>query len=169
MFLFFVLCSFSLSSCTLFSDPTIKITHSCTHIFTHNTTDKGFVGTLLREVPGTAAWFGMYELSLQTLCNDEQDEEPKSWQVILAGGAGGMGYWGAFYPADTVKTEMQTLGNSTSKAPSFVETFRNIYYARGIRGLYAGLGPTLARAVPANAAVFYVYDVVSRQMLRKKG
>jgi ornithine carrier protein len=127
--------------------------------------DKGFVGTLLREVPGTAAWFGMYELSLSTLCKKE--EEPKAWHVILAGGTGGMGYWGAFYPADTVKTEMQTIGNGGVKS-SFMETFRSIYRTRGLKGLYAGLGPTLCRAIPANAAVFYVYDVVSRQMLGKQ-
>jgi hypothetical protein len=134
-------------------------------------TDKGFVGTILREVPGTAAWFGMYEMSLQMLC-DNPEEDPKSWQVITAGGVGGMGYWGAFYPADTVKTEMQTLGTTATRnavAPSFLQTFASIYRARGITGLYAGLGPTLARAIPANAAVFYVYDVVSRAMLRKKG
>ena len=99
--------------------------------------DKGFVGTLLREVPGTAAWFGMYELSLSTLCNYTKEEEPKAWHVILAGGTGGMGYWGAFYPADTVKTEMQTIGNGGVKS-SFMETFRSIYRTRGLKGLYAG-------------------------------
>jgi hypothetical protein len=107
----------------------------------------------------------MYELSLSTLCKKE--EEPKAWHVILAGGTGGMGYWGAFYPADTVKTEMQTIGNGGVKS-SFMETFRSIYRTRGLKGLYAGLGPTLCRAIPANAAVFYVYDVVSRQMLGKQ-
>jgi hypothetical protein len=129
--------------------------------------DKGYVGTLLREVPGTAAWFGMYELSLTTLC--KKDEEPKSWQVILAGGTGGMGYWGAFYPADTVKTEMQTVSSNGKGGASstFMESFRNIYRTRGISGLYAGLGPTLARAIPANAAIFYVYDIVSQKMLGK--
>lgn len=131
---------------------------------------KGFLGTLLREVPGTAAWFGMYEWTLgQLTAGDAQDEEPAAWKVIAAGGAGGMGYWGAFYPADTVKTEMQTrstahLGKGAS-APSFLQTFAAIYRNSGLRGLYAGLGPTLLRAIPANAAVFYVYDLVSRGML----
>ena len=133
-------------------------------------TDKGFVGTILREVPGTAAWFGMYEMSLSILCPNQKEEDPKSWQVIAAGGVGGMGYWGAFYPADTVKTEMQTITTTMSniKQPSFIETFRTIYKTRGMNGLYAGLGPTLLRAIPANAAVFYVYDVVSKAMLGGK-
>ena len=108
----------------------------------------------------------MYEATLGFLTTPEQ-EEPSSWQVIAAGGAGGMGYWGAFYPADTVKTEMQTLATTDTK-PSFLQTFRNIYRTRGMPGLYAGLGPTLLRAIPANAAVFYVYDLVSRALLSRE-
>lgn len=130
---------------------------------------KGFLGTLLREVPGTAAWFGMYEWTLGQLTRGAApDEEPAGWKVIAAGGAGGMGYWGAFYPADTVKTEMQTrstVGRGGGAAPSFIQTFASIYRTAGMRGLYAGLGPTLLRAIPSNAAVFYVYDIVSRAML----
>lgn len=130
---------------------------------------KGFLGTLLREVPGTAAWFGMYEWTLGQLTRGAAaDDEPAGWKVIAAGGAGGMGYWGAFYPADTVKTEMQTrsaVGRGGGAAPSFFQTFASIYRSAGLRGLYAGLGPTLLRAIPSNAAVFYVYDIVSRALL----
>ena len=151
-----------------FSSLSCCHSHFLNHqLFVTTNTDKGYVGTLLREVPGTAAWFGMYEIALSKMCPKDQD--PKSWQVVIAGGAGGMGYWGAFYPADTVKTEMQTIGATLhGKSPSFMETFANIYRVRGISGLYAGLGPTLARAIPANAAVFLVYDVVSRAMLDVK-
>ena len=60
------------------------------------------MGTLLREIPGTASWFGMYEYTRRTLT--PAGEEPSSLVTIIAGGIGGMGYWGAFYPADTVKT-----------------------------------------------------------------
>eukprot|EP00946_MAST-07B_sp_MAST-7B-sp1_P002381 g2381.t1 len=129
---------------------------------------KGFLGTMLREVPGTAAWFGMYEWTLGQLTQGTApDEEPAGWKVIAAGGAGGMGYWGAFYPADTVKTEMQTRSavSRGGVGPSFFQTFASIYRTSGVRGLYAGLGPTLLRAIPSNAAVFYVYDIVSRALL----
>ena len=69
-----------------------------------------------------------------------------------------MAYWSAFYPADTVKTEMQTRQTGSAPAKSFFSTFRDIYRASGLRGLYRGLTPTLMRAMPANAAVFLVYE-----------
>ncbi len=45
-----------------------------------------------------------------------------------------------------------------SAAPTLRGTFSHIYAAGGVRALYAGLFPTLMRAAPANAAVFYVYE-----------
>jgi hypothetical protein len=42
--------------------------------------------------------------------------------------------------------------------PTFRGTFSQIYSSGGIRGLYAGLLPTLMRAAPSNAAVFLVYE-----------
>ena len=79
-----------------------------------------------------------------------------------------MAYWSAFYPADTVKTEMQTREAGAAPPKSFFSTFRDIYRTSGIRGLYRGLTPTLMRAMPANAAVFLVYEkatIAANEML----
>lgn len=36
------------------------------------------------------------------------------------------------------------------------------FKARGIRGLYSGLGPTLFRAIPVNATKYFAFDLVLR-------
>lgn len=72
----------------------------------------------------------------------------------------------ALYPADTVKSAMQTeeelrsqLGKKMKKeGTSFYRTATRMYSMHGIRGLYAGCGMTVARAVPSSGIVFLVYD-----------
>ena len=81
--------------------------------------------------------------------------------MIAAGGAGGMGYWGAFYPADTVKTEMQTRSAVSRGGVARLSLDIRLDLPRiGGARLISGLGPTLLRAIPC-AAVFYVYDIVN--------
>ena len=115
---------------------------------------KGWTSTLLREIPGSAAWFGCYEAYVHHMT--PTGEEPSPSTIIVGGGLGGMGYWTAFYPADSVKTVLQSSENKGS----FSGTFMRLLRQGGIRKLYRGLTPTLMRALPANAAVFYVYEVL---------
>jgi ornithine carrier protein len=78
------------------------------------------------------------------------------------------------YPADTVKSAMQTeeelLSHRYRPAPtgepklapaSFYRTFTKMYATHGVRGLYAGCGMTVMRAVPSSGIVFVVYDGLS--------
>lgn len=141
----------------------------------------GHTGTLLRETGGTAAWFGVKELVASTLrnrrINNSQPFEPESpystettdllpWESAVAGAISGGACVLAFYPADTVKSAMQTedelrAPRSASSKPvsrSFAGTLMRMYRAYGIRGLYTGCGMTVARAVPSSGIVFVVYD-----------
>ena len=77
--------------------------------------------------------------------------------VHLGGGAmAGVAYWTAFYPADTVKSQIQT--NPEFADTSFMRTLRSIYANEGLRGLYRGWGITALRAAPAHALIFAVYE-----------
>jgi hypothetical protein len=93
---------------------------------------------------------------------------PPAALVITAGGLAGCAYWLAIYPIDTVKTAQQTAASGSGGPASFRATLRSIYASGGVRGLYAGLGPTLLRSAPSNAAVFLLYEE-SVQALRKAG
>ncbi|TKA79038.1 hypothetical protein B0A49_04502 [Cryomyces minteri] len=79
----------------------------------------GQLGTLIRETGGSAAWFGSYEgVSLAfkktrgaiatSGSNEVKDDSLPVYQQMVAGAAAGMSYNFIFYPADTIKSRMQT-------------------------------------------------------------
>jgi len=128
---------------------------------------KGHVSTMLREVPGTAGWFGAYELFARAMTKPGQTrDELHPASIVAAGALGGVAYWCAFYPADTVKSRVQSAPPAAAGAPAttFSSVLRGIYRAEGLRGLYRGLTPTLLRAAPANAAIFLTYEMCSRML-----
>jgi solute carrier family 25 carnitine/acylcarnitine transporter 20/29 len=61
--------------------------------------------------------------------------------------------WTVAMPFDVPKTNIQSRYDTKVWGSYFPELFK-IVSERGIVGLYAGLGPTLIRAFPANAALF---------------
>jgi hypothetical protein len=130
---------------------------------------RGHTGTVLREVPGTACWFGAYELFLRAMTPvGVSREELPSWIIVIAGALGGVSYWSVMYPADTVKSVMQTTAQESSSTKggsntsTFMKTFLQLYRSVGIRGLYVGLTPTCVRAAPSNAVIFLGYEFSSR-------
>ena len=85
---------------------------------------RGTSSTLLREIPGNMAWYGVYECMCKYLSRDMENGKAdlSMKHHMLAGGFSGAAYWSAFYPADTVKSKLQTdkhLANS-----SFVDVFK---------------------------------------------
>ncbi len=122
---------------------------------------RGHMGTLLREIRGTAGWFGAYETFLRGITPPGvKRSELNPGFVVAAGALGGMVYWAAMYPADTVKSAMQTGGKDSQG--SFMTTLASVYRAGGLRALYAGITPTIIRAAPSNAVIFLVYEECSK-------
>lgn len=134
----------------------------------------GHTGTLIRETGGGAAWFSSKEAVARLLLarrNASQiPGEPKSelkvWESAVSGACAGVSYNLALFPADTVKSAMQTEAELRPRAPgepgpTFGGMFRAMYKAQGLKGLYAGCGITVARAVPSSALIFIIYDRLS--------
>lgn len=110
---------------------------------------RGLGATMLRDVPGSMAWFGAYEMTKQTLCEDPK--KPTVFQALCAGGMGGLGMWSFALPLDAVKTRVQAnLGARVSLA----QAARSIFAESGAAGFYRGFLPVMMRAFPANAACF---------------
>jgi len=69
---------------------------------------RGHAATMLREIPGTAAWFGAYEMFARAMTPPGVSRDALPASTIIASGAlGGMAYWTIMYPCDTVKSAMQ--------------------------------------------------------------
>lgn len=149
----------------------------------------GQTGTLLRETGGGIAWFLAFEQATRMMIEAKQakasddaiitKKDLSSAQLVGAGALAGISYNVILFPADSVKSTMQTerewslsragtnsQGSTTVAAPAaeayrpkgFIATFRDIYRTRGIRGLYTGCGVTCMRSAPSSALIFLLYN-----------
>lgn len=128
---------------------------------------RGNLGCLAREIPGNLAWFGAYELALRGIQvarhHERKADVPLAFSA-LAGSVAGVAYWAVPFPADTVKSKLQT--DPRFEGRPFVEVFRQVLREDGVAGLYRGAGITCARAAPAHALLFFAYEVASSQLKR---
>jgi mitochondrial ornithine carrier protein len=127
----------------------------------------GQLGTLIRETGGSAAWFGSYEgvkmLYLKYDSAVHKIEDVKVWQQMTAGAVAGMLYNFAFYPADTIKSRMQTEEVGVAKKGTFLGVGRDLWKQSGVRGFYRGCGITVFRAAPSSAIIFSVMETLRKQ------
>ncbi|KAI5300260.1 hypothetical protein KEM56_002606 [Ascosphaera pollenicola] len=146
---------------------------------------RGQMGTLIRETGGSAAWFGAYEGVSLFFKNQIRRAETSSesrdlktiqlplYQQMLAGAAAGVSYNFTFYPADTIKSRLQTedvrgkgqgqgagAGAGAVAKRTFWTVGKTLYMKRGVKGLYQGCGITCARAAPSSAFIFTVYEAL---------
>ncbi|GMI63911.1 A BOUT DE SOUFFLE [Hibiscus trionum] len=120
---------------------------------------KGLVPTLAREVPGNAAMFGVYEALKQYMAGGTDTSKLGRGSLIVAGGLAGASFWGSVYPTDVVKSVLQVDDYKNPKYKGSMHAFRSILASEGVKGLYKGFGPAMARSIPANAACFLAYEV----------
>lgn len=140
----------------------------------------GQMGTLIRETGGSAAWFGGYEIVLRYFRYQHEKNAQKSktlaangeladkfvdsdlpiYQRLLAGASAGISYNFIFYPADTIKSRMQTADSSSSASQTFWSTGRNLWRQQGLKGMYSGCGITCARSAPSSAFIFFIYEAL---------
>lgn len=112
----------------------------------------GLDSQLARDGSFYAVFFGGYEMfcyTFRTLFPSMPDE----LNYFMSGGFAGMLGWAVAMPFDVPKTNVQSRWD-TKVVGSYIPEMIRIGKERGIRGFYSGLGPTLVRAFPANAALF---------------
>jgi mitochondrial ornithine carrier protein len=138
----------------------------------------GQMGTLIREAGGCSAWFGTKETTSEFF-RDYNVKGAKSaverrrmqtdplplWQQAVAGASAGMSYNFLFFPADTIKSRMQTapVGSSTA-GQTFSSEAAALWRQAGLRGFYRGCGITVLRSAPSSAFIFMVYDGLKKYL-----
>lgn len=117
------------------SSPPLSLRHVASDIFRQKGIRglfRGGVGTMLREIPGTAVWLGGYEMMRhlfetqnqrkgnttvsETSCSSTTSSSTSSlspWQTIFSGGVSGVLFWTICFPADVVKTRQQVETTSS--------------------------------------------------------
>ena len=76
-----------------------------------------------------------------------------------------MSYNFLFFPADTIKSRMQTspVGGSVANR-TFMQEGKALWHQYGLKGLYRGCGITVLRSAPSSAFIFMVYDGLKRYL-----
>lgn len=127
---------------------------------------KGTTATLIRDIPGTVAYFGTYELAKKELMKLQGLDPAKGKlsviSVLSAGGLAGMACWAVCIPADVIKSRYQTAPEG--KYNGLVEVYRALIREEGYAGLFRGMRPALLRAFPANAACFLGMEVTKKAL-----
>ncbi|KAI5639370.1 hypothetical protein M9H77_00266 [Catharanthus roseus] len=120
---------------------------------------KGLAPTLAREVPGNAAMFGVYEALKKYLAGGDDTSSLGKGSLMMCGGLSGAAFWAFVYPTDVVKSVIQVDDYKSPKYSGSIDAFRKTLASEGVKGLYKGFGPAMARSIPANAACFLAYEV----------
>ncbi|XP_047310614.1 mitochondrial arginine transporter BAC1 [Impatiens glandulifera] len=124
---------------------------------------RGGLTTLFRESIGNAAFFCTYEhvkyyMNLQFKDAHKQNNLVDVGIGIMSGGLSGIAFWSAVLPLDVAKTLIQTDPDRSSTKNPF-QILTSIHRRSGLSGCYTGLGPTIMRAFPANAAAIVTWEL----------
>ena len=125
---------------------------------------RGSAMTLARDGPGSATYFATYEYVKRRMTPKGADGAPSGelslTAVMTAGGAAGVAMWIPVFPIDTIKSRLQ----SAEGRPTIGGTIRGLYANGGFKAFFPGIGPAMARAVPANAVTFLGVELAHKAM-----
>ena len=133
---------------------------------------KGFLATVMRDSFGYATYFLVYEASKRFLTTTTIAVTPETtpsgsqtpgWRqdtpsgiqqslvVLFSGGLCGSACWIVCSPFDVIKSRIQAE-TSVGNVRSVRQVANELYRKQGIKAFFKGVGPSIGRAFPANAA-----------------
>jgi solute carrier family 25 carnitine/acylcarnitine transporter 20/29 len=115
----------------------------------------GFIPTIMRETPG----FGIYFTTYNYLNNNYNMENNNLMKNFLFGSISGLSAWTFIYPADMVKTIIQSDNNTNIK-----NVINNIYNRGGLKGFYKGFSLACMRCIPLHGGVFLGYEMSKKYL-----
>lgn len=129
---------------------------------------RGNGANALRAFPSKALHFMAYEQYRSWLLGATPSLSGGPVVDLLAGSAASSTALLATYPLDLARTRLacRVADSAASPAPGMFVVFRSAYSEGGVRGLYRGVCPSLARVLPTAGLRFYVYESLKRQVPR---
>mmetsp|Transcript_40548 Transcript_40548/g.49185 ORF Transcript_40548/g.49185 Transcript_40548/m.49185 type:complete len:344 (-) Transcript_40548:234-1265(-) len=118
---------------------------------------RGFTPTALRDGPGMALYYIIYDLCKKYLPGLNEDGSHTALQMMAFGGLSGVVSWLPVYPLDVIKSRIQAPGGNQYK--SMLDCAVKSSIAEGPWVLYRGCLPVLFAAVPLHGTVFMVYEL----------
>ncbi|RYH20031.1 solute carrier family 25 protein [archaeon] len=116
-----------------------------------------------REIVFLLTYFTVYEHVKQAISNALSSNVA----IPMAGGIAGATGWLVSFPLDNIKSNIQ--GNALQpngaiiKKPS-LQIFKEIMQKKGLKGLYAGVAPSIMRAFIVSASRFTAYELTVQTM-----
>ncbi len=137
---------------------------------------RGWTPLLLRDVPLQTVFFASYRTHsawLQWISDwmggggsgGGGSGGVPGWRAFLAGGFAGSTAWLFIFPFDVVKSRMQAGASGGGARAAAAALWRDC----GWRGFLRGYGPAVARAFPANAALFWGVEATSWALGKSNG
>ena len=129
---------------------------------------RGQLPTFAREFHGMGMYFLTYEALVQyklSTSNLERSQLPSTY-AMFAGAMAGYALWLTAYPADIVKSKLQTdaLNKTDRRYKGAIDCIQQTLRQDGIKGFFRGLLPTLVRSPFANAATFVAFEWAARNL-----
>ncbi len=116
---------------------------------------KGLQPALLRQCSYTSIAIVLYEPIRNSMSNFTNEDEPSIGTRLLCGGTAGSIGIAICNPTEVIKTQMQA---ATGKQRAVKSVFLDVWRKSGVKGMWAGVTPNMARCFIGNAAELGVYD-----------
>ncbi|MCO5598622.1 hypothetical protein L7F22_052719 [Adiantum nelumboides] len=131
---------------------------------------RGLGTTSIRDL-GYGPYFLSYEVFNRTLLSfhdqPNSSTELSNIEMAISGGLAGVVGWLSTFAIDVIKTRVQATDSSSVRSGNaFIFAARQTYAEGGFTAFFAGLGPTILRAIPANAVLFLAFEYTKSSMIR---
>jgi len=119
---------------------------------------RGMPITFTREIPAFGIYFASYEIMIREFGES-------TITILTAGGVAGIASWLFTYPQDVIKSRLQADGFGADRVyKNSFDCLKKSVAKEGYACLTRGLGSSVIRAFPVNAATFYVYTFVMKYL-----
>ncbi|KAI9565741.1 hypothetical protein GHT06_009533 [Daphnia sinensis] len=119
---------------------------------------RGYTTTVLREIPFSFIQFPLWE-GMKSFWSERQGRPVSPWQSSICGALSGGIAAAVTTPLDVAKTRIMLADSASIEAGGkLVLVLRSIYFAQGIKGLFAGIVPRVLWISIGGAIFLGVYD-----------